>query len=306
MVPEIIIQLVLYHDARHLPGLIDSFRSQSFKDFHVVALDNSSDDEAANTFCQLYPEGELHRSEQNLGYAGGHCRLIERTLRSGAAFVVVLNTDVQLHPDFLKHLHQRMILSPRVDACGPLILEGSENKRTNIIQHYRLFMDFSRAIKNSEDAGQLLSREQYLPSNARVDYLSGVAFMLRTGVLQDMPFFDPGLFMYGEERDFFFRFAQRGLVAEVVKDAVCWHFHDWKAQSPVGYRREYYYLKRNKILFFKKYGLLKSLISFLLREVIIAPYTFCWSLQKGGMKMVSGYWLGLWQGLTGRTGQGPF
>ncbi|WP_444820006.1 glycosyltransferase [Thermophagus sp. OGC60D27] len=304
MVPEIIIQLVLYHDAVYLPGLIDSLRLQSYQHFQVIALDNSDDEAAAETFRRLYPEGELYRSEQNLGYAGGHSRLVEKTLQSGAAFVVVMNTDVQLHPDFLHHLRQHMIHFPQVGACGPVILEGKGTRKTNVIQNYRLYMNFRSAEKISADAGMLLEPENELPTFARVDYLSGVAFMIRTDLLRVMSFFDSQLFLYGEERDFFYRFRQKGYVADVVRDAVCWHFHDWSAQSRSGYQREYYYLRRNKVLYFKKYGLLKSLTAYLLKEVAMAPFTFFWSLRKGGAKMFATYWLGIWHGLMGRNGKG--
>lgn len=305
MVHEIIVQLVLYHDGHYLSGLIESLKAQSFKNFHVVALDNSSDDTAAKKFKALWPDGELFRTGKNLGYAGGHSFLIERTLHSGAPFVVVLNTDVQLHPDFLSELYARMKNNHELDACGPLILEGKGASKSNIVQNYRLFMDFTRARKFSPDAGKCFNGDEELPFFAQTDYLSGVAFMIRTRVLRDISFFDPTLFMYGEERDFFYRFSKLGCKAGVLRNAVCWHFHDWSSQSKEGYRREYYYLKRNKVLYFKKYRLSGGLISFLIKELVSLPFTAFWMFRKGGLKMLKFYVLALWHGLKGRSGQGP-
>jgi GT2 family glycosyltransferase len=303
MVPEIVIQLVLYNDALFLPGLLSSLRKQTFNNFHLIAVDNSSDDSVAKKFRELWPEGELYRSDCNLGYAGGHNRLMETTLKRGAPFALVLNTDVLLQKDFLRNLHDQLVRFPGVDACGPLILQGINNRKTKIVQNYRLYMDFPLGRKSSPDEGRNLRSYKELPVSADVDYLSGVAFMIRTSVFKNISFFDPGLFLYGEERDFFYRFSKSGRVAMVTRKAVCWHLHDWAAQSKEGYRREYYYLRRNKILYFKKYNFRRGLIRFLLFELIKLPLTLVWSSGKGGIKMFGWYWLGIWHGLTGRKGR---
>lgn len=303
MKPEIIIQLVLYHDAAFLEGLMHSVRNQSFTNFRVFAWDNSSDAVAAQKFKELCPAGFVFKSGKNLGFAGGHNALLEYTLREGVPFVLILNTDVELHKDFLWHLHRQLVHFRGVDACGPLIYEGLNGKRTTTVQNFRLFMDFKLGRKRAPDAGKVLNNSKELPVTADVDYLSGVAMMLRTAIFRDLSLWDADLFLYGEERDFFYRFYQQKSLAMVCRKAVCWHFHDWKNGAPSGYQREYYYLKRNKVLFFKKYSLRKGLWRFLLIEILKVPVSLVWTLRKGGLRMFGLYWLGIWHGLKGRNGQ---
>jgi GT2 family glycosyltransferase len=303
MAPEIIIQLVLYHDSPFLPGLLKSLKIQTFEDYMVIALDNSRDEESSLKFRELCPRGELFRASENLGFAGGHNFLLQHSLEKGARFIVVLNTDVQVHKDFLKHLRDQMIRFPGIDACGPLIYAGEGTKRTKRVQNFRLFMNFPFARKSSPDAGIFLHTCKKLPLFADVDYLSGVAMMIRSEIFDELSLWDEDLFLYGEERDFFCRFAKSGRLAMVTRKAVCWHFHDWSVGNTYSYCREYYYLCRNKVLYFRKYNYKAGLLHFLVEEFVKLPVTFLWAFRKGGLKMFRYYCLGIWHGLQGRTGR---
>lgn len=300
---EIIIQLVLYHDAHYLEGLLNSLECQTFTHFRVLAWDNSSDDVSAQRFKKLWPGGTLFKAEKNLGFAGGHNALLEYSLKENVPYVIILNTDVQVHKDFLKHLHDHLSRFRGVDACGPLIYEGLKEKRTRKVQNFRLYMDFKKARKNSPDSGKILKTSKELPVTADVDYLSGVAMMLRTEIFQQMALWDEDLFLYGEERDFFYRFRKQKRLAMVTRKAICWHFHDWSAGTPESYQREYYYLKRNKVLYFKKYGLKRGLTGLLFREVFKLPVSAVWTIRKGGIRMFLLYWLGIWHGIKGVKGR---
>ncbi|HKK69248.1 MAG TPA: glycosyltransferase, partial [Bacteroidales bacterium] len=267
MAPEITIQLVLYNDEKYLPGLATSLRAQTFSNFSVIALDNRGSDASGKLFKELFPEEEIIRAPYNLGFAGGHNLLLDAALKRNPQFVLIMNTDVELHPDFLKNLYFQADIFPAVDAFGPVVCNGTNGKRSNVIQNYRLFMDFPMAKKQSPDAGKLVHNIEGLPGTIEVDYLSGVALMFRSKVLEEMPLWDENLFLYGEERDFFCRFRRAGHLALVVRNAVCWHFHDWSPGNASGYQREYYYLRRNKVLYFRKYHFTYGLICFLLTEL---------------------------------------
>lgn len=303
MNPEIVIQLVLYRDADFLPGLVHSLWTQRFRGFQVLALDNADDEGTGERFLELFPEGELLRSEENLGYAGGHNFLLKRTLKMAPTFVVVMNTDVELHENFLKGLYDHMVSFPDVDACGPLILEGHSHWTEKKVQNYRLFMDFPLSRKRSPDAGKILQSLKELPVSADVDYLSGVALMFRTSVLRETGLWDEGLFLYGEERDYFYRFDRAGHLAMVTRQAICRHLNHIRRSDATTWQQTYYYLRRNRVLYFRKYRFKKGLMLFLLQEGVQLPVSFFWCLRKGGIPMFYAWWLGIIHGLQGKTGK---
>ncbi len=301
--PKIVIQLVFYQDMHFLPGLIKSLECQTFTDFYVVAVDNGEDQASARMFQELYPRGEILYGKGNIGFAGGHNLLLKRTLELEAPFVLVLNSDVELHKDFLKQLYAHIDKLPGVDACGPLIYAGVDSKRTRLVQNFRLFMNFRTARKWAPDSGKRLYSCKQVPVSADVDYLSGVAMILRTEIFSEMDFLDENLFLYGEERDFFFRFSKQNRLAMVTRKAICWHFHDWDNPAPDGLCREYYYLRRNKVLYFRKFQLTSGLMHFIARELLRIPLTLVWSLRKKNPSLFYCCWLGIWHGLRGQTGR---
>jgi GT2 family glycosyltransferase len=303
MRPQIVIQLVLYNNEDFLYGLLKSLETQTFKDFYVLAIDNGDNDESSVVFKKVLPQGELIPNNENLGFAGGHNRLLKRSLEIDAPFLVILNTDVQLHKDFLKHLHACMVRFPEVNACGPLIYEGVASKMTEKVQNYRLYMNFLMGTKKSPDAGRITEPGTQLPAFDNVDYLSGVAMMLRTDIFEEMTLWNEALFLYGEERDFFYRFSQKRHRAMVTRKAVCWHYHDWTSGNTQSLCREYYYLRRNKVLYFRKYGFNLGLFCFLGWEVLKSPVTFIWALRKGNHRIFFCYWLGIWHGILGKSGK---
>lgn len=348
---KIIVQLVLYKDARFLPGLLDSLRAQTFTNFFVLALDNGGGDETGQAFKELWPGGELVYSADNIGFSGGHNLLLKRSLSLGAPFLVILNTDVVLHPNFLRELYDSLTRNPDIDAVGPVILKGVERKTadkakssikvrdltpvsntlkkektliqcdylpffgeghlvndctkfcTNEIQNYRLNMNFRYASKHSPDSGRKVQSIDELPRSASVDYLSGAALMLRSSVLEKKGLWDSRLFLYGEERDLFYRLLYDGHSSIVIRNAVCWHFHNGWQGSAESHQREYYYLRRNKVLYFKKYKLAAGLTRFIIMEIIKLPVTFFWTLRRGGVRMFYLYFVGIWHGLLGKTGK---
>ena len=301
--PKIIIQLVFYNDSVFLPGLAKSLKKQTFTDFHVLAIDNGAGQESAKMFGELFPDAELIQGVGNIGFGRAHNFLLKRTLQMRAPYVLVLNSDVELHKDFLKYMYLHMSRLPGVDACGPLIYYGKKKERSAIVQNYRLFMNFKTAKKHAPDSEKRIKSGKQLPVSADVDYLSGVAMMVRTEIFSDIHLFNERLFLYGEERDFFYRFSQQNRLAMVTRKAVVWHFHDWDTRNPKSLCREYYYLKRNKVLYFKEYRLRFGLIQFLLRETLSIPVTFIRAMRKKIPGLFYYYWLGILHGLKNKTGQ---
>lgn len=303
MQKKIIIQLVFYNDAGFLPGLAKSLKKQTFTDFHVLTIDNDYKQESAKIFRELYPDAEQMPGRGNIGFGRAHNLLLQRTLQSGAPFVLILNADVELHKDFLKNMYLHMSRFPGVDACGPLIYYGKEEKRSHIVQNYRLFMNFATAKKRAPDSEREIRSEKELSASSDVDYLSGVAMMLRTEIFGEMHLFNEHLFLYGEERDFFYRFSQQNRLAMVTRKAVCWHFHDWDNGDRKSLCREYYYLRRNKVLYFKEYRLTSGLIKFLIQEIVNVPVTLFWVMRKKIPGLFYFYWLGILHGLKNKNGQ---
>lgn len=90
-----------YNGMKFLKACLDSLKIQSFKEFEILIIDNASEDGSCEYIKENYPEVKLHRNKQNLGFSGAVNIGIEM---SKTEYVLLLNNDTEVHPDFVGEL----------------------------------------------------------------------------------------------------------------------------------------------------------------------------------------------------------
>ena len=85
----------------------------------ICVADNGSTDQSCQMLEEEFPSVRLIRLDQNYGFAEGYNRALAQV---EAEYVVLLNSDVEVSPDWLKPLVTFMDLHPEVGACQPKIL----------------------------------------------------------------------------------------------------------------------------------------------------------------------------------------
>ena len=99
--PDVAVTLVTFESAGDLPRCLDALASQSAPPREVVVVDNGSGDRSAE-IAQGHPiVTRVERNADNRGFAAAQNQAIACTL---APWVLVLNPDVTLAPDFLAEL----------------------------------------------------------------------------------------------------------------------------------------------------------------------------------------------------------
>jgi GT2 family glycosyltransferase len=117
--PVVSILIVNFNGAKWLRGCLDSLRTVEFPSYEVIVVDNVSRDDSL-AMLRSYPEVKVIRSEENLGFAGGnnlglpHC---------SGKYVLLLNNDTVVNPDFLQPLSDYLDRFPQVAVVqGKMIL----------------------------------------------------------------------------------------------------------------------------------------------------------------------------------------
>src|SRR5262249_35925987 len=145
----------------------------------------------------------------NLGYAGGMQWGIERALQADADFVWLLNNDSNPIPGSLGPLLQEMAQNPNTAACSGIIRHRREGW-----SHGGGSLDLIR--------GRLRNQYSELHQQAKrykVDWVPGVAWLLRISVIQRIGGLDCRLFLYGEESDWCHRARSAGFDSVMVPAA---------------------------------------------------------------------------------------
>jgi GT2 family glycosyltransferase len=167
-------------------------------------------------------------SRENLGYTGGHNLGIERALALGAEWVLVLNADVVLSPDYLATLLADADRPGRewVGALTGKVLraEGPELARTTVGDTVGIRM--TRSGRHF-DVGADEPDTGRWDRPAEVFGVSGCIALYRVAAVADVKvstgFFDDDFFVYREDVDLAWRLRGRGWAARCVPAAVAWH-----------------------------------------------------------------------------------
>ncbi len=230
--PRVVISLVTHNESRDVERLLPTVFAQTLRDLAVVAVDNASEDgtrAALAAFEKVTPVPmTVIPSRENLGYTGGHNLGIERALALGADWVLVLNADVVLDPEFLGRLLDEAVgpAHREVAAFTGKILraDGAELTPTRVLDTVGIRM--TRSGRHFDVGGGLVDDGRY-DRPAEIFGVSGCVALYRAVALADVRistgFFDDDFFVYREDVDLAWRLRGRGWRARCVPAAVAWH-----------------------------------------------------------------------------------
>ncbi len=298
---NIALSLVLHSEEKHIPRLAASVLKQTFPPSKIYVTDNNSSDNSASLLKELLPDADIYLSKQNTGFAAAHNRNMKRAFSEDAKAVFILNTDTEMEDNCISVIDDFLSKNREISVVAPIVFYGNSDGKIDIIQSFRIKADFKKGSASPVDDKREFKTAN-LPESEEVDYVTGTACVIRKEVFELTGGFEESGFLYGEEMDFCYRASLKGVRMAVVRDAKVWHFHDWSKKNSHGLSKEYYYINRNRVRFFKRYGLKSSLLRYILNEIFISPLRIRWALKRGGRKLVYYFYLGILHGLKNRAG----
>jgi GT2 family glycosyltransferase len=224
-VPKVSIHIVTYNSAATIAPCLESLQRQRFTDFSTLVMDNASTDD---TVEQVKAMGfEVIANPRNVGYAVAHNHAIGQTQSD---YVLTLNPDVWLDPDFLTHMVRALDASPQHgSAAGRLLRVDHLGDTPDLIDSTGLVMSRSRRQRLRHD-GLSLERAPTHPS--LIFGPDGAAAFYRRAMLEDIAIngevFDSDFFMHKEDIDLCWRAQLRGWSSVYVPEAVGHHVRGFR------------------------------------------------------------------------------
>jgi GT2 family glycosyltransferase len=214
--PRVSILIVNFNGAAYLRACLDSLRAVTWSNREVVVVDNGSSDDSLEVLAR-YPEAAVVRSQANLGFAGGnnlglrHC---------SGEYILLLNNDTVVPPDFLEPLCLTLMQTPQIGAVqGKMILPrfggrldvcGSFLTAIGLPYHYGYYK-----------ADGPLYQKSYPVFSAK-----GACLLFRREIIARVGdfLFDEDFFCYYEEADFCHRVWLAGFEVWFVPGPPTQHF----------------------------------------------------------------------------------
>ncbi len=199
--------------ATTLAAVIASLAAQTVRPRHVVLVDNASADGsvAAATGAAAGLTLEVIRNRDNRGFAAAANQALRLT---SAPWVLALNPDCRLAPDYLERLGGAASAGERVGAATGLLLRavGPDLAVSDTVDSAGIVVTASGRHLD-RGAGELLRTALQAP--AWVFGASGAAALYCREALNDVAYdsgevFDEGFFAYREDADLAWRLQRRG------------------------------------------------------------------------------------------------
>ncbi|MFH2136612.1 MAG: glycosyltransferase family 2 protein [Patescibacteria group bacterium] len=229
---KVSINLVTWNGKKYLPYCLDAIAKQTYRDFSLFILDNGSSDGTVEYLKNsLLPVANcrLEFNEKNVGFAAGHNQALRET---ESEYVLMLNQDIILEPDFLEKIVKFLDGRNDVAAVTGKLLHWDflNNQKTDLIDSagIKIFKNH-RAIELG--AGEM-DLEEWSTSR-EVFGVSGAAPVYRRSALNsvaiDGEVFDEDFFSYKEDVDLSYRLRLAGFRAWLMPTARA--YHDRSARS---------------------------------------------------------------------------
>ena len=210
--------LVNWNGAEHTIPCIESLLAGTVKPDRIVVVDNGSRDGSPDKIAERFPDIDLIRNSENLGFTGANNIGINSLMTEGCSYIWILNNDTTVDRQCLAVLKEYMEKDSDVAACSGKILFADPQ---NLIWYAgATYNPWTVRIKHRGHAEK--DRGQY-DTVERVPFISGCCMFVRREAIERVGVFDDIFFIYGEDTDWCLRAEKAKMRLDYVPLAVIWH-----------------------------------------------------------------------------------
>jgi GT2 family glycosyltransferase len=248
VIPRVTIIVLNWNGLADTLECLESLSRLDYPAYEMVVVDNGSTDGPPAAIRERFPDVTLIENGENLGFTGGNNVGLRWALEQGADYMLLLNNDTVVAPDFLRLLVEAAEVDSRIGIAGPTIYYHDQPR---IIWTAGGGIDWRRGQTwmvglNERDAGQFGEEPR------EVDFVTGCALLVKRAVLERVGLLDDRFFAYYEETEWCVRTQRARFKIVHVPQAKIWHKIEpnARANSPL----VHYYMARNRLLFLKTTG----------------------------------------------------
>jgi hypothetical protein len=212
--PRLDVVIVAYRCEGLLRNCLASLREHGpSSPMHIHVVDNASGDGTASMVRDEFPEVELTISRKNVGFATAN----NLAIRGGSApWVLVLNPDTAITAGALDALLALGDRQPEVGILGPRLElpDGSFDHaaRRGFPTPLSALGHFTGLGRRGGARPALAAYRAPNVEAGPVDAVNGAFMLIRREALEQVGLFDEGYWMYMEDLDLCYRFAEAGWI----------------------------------------------------------------------------------------------
>lgn len=264
MNPSVAIVILNYNGRSFLQQFLPSVLASTYQNKKIIVADNASSDDSIEFLQQNFPTVQVLLNLNNDGYAGGYNWALQRV---EADYYVLLNSDVEVTPNWIEPIINLMENDLTIAACQPKILSWHNKQQFEYAGACGGFIDalgypFSRG--RIFDTCEIDVQQYNLVAN--IFWATGAALFVRSKAFHAMNGFDASFFAHMEEIDLCWRMQLAGYSIYVQPNSIVYHVGG--GTLPKGYRKTYLNYRNNLIMLSKNLPFFESMYKIPIRFVL--------------------------------------
>jgi len=265
----------------------------SNRSLNIIIVDNNSSDDSYNKLTHLFSNLKFIESDKNLGYAGGMNLGIKYSLSQGADFILLVNQDVVVTPDFLEPMLVKFYNDSKIGIVSSKVIYKNPD--------YKIYCaggKISRLLCTGVAEYQGMQASDYANEDREITLAEGCFMLIKAEVIYKIGFFNEKYFMYLEDVEFSERVRKHYKIVYTNKSII---YHEggagksWARFTPL-YN---YYYTRNRLWFFKGKSFVEKLYVFVLSIMIfvVKSISIIFKGKKEKLFLLRALWSGLIDGI---------
>ncbi|PIP29351.1 hypothetical protein COX27_01880 [Candidatus Kuenenbacteria bacterium CG23_combo_of_CG06-09_8_20_14_all_36_9] len=259
------ILILIWNGEKYLPKLFESLRNLDYPQdkIKIITFDSNSTDGSINFLENLNLKNlKIIKLLKNPGFAQGNNIGMKFTLENNADYVVLLNQDTFVEPNFLTELIAPAEREEKIGVVQPLILYYDKPEEIASTGNQLHYLGYGWCKENHKLVSEY--QKTKAPENKNLVYASGAAVLYKTKMLKEIGLFDENYFSYYEDTDICLRAALAGYKTMLAPEAICYHDN----KNPVSKNKiRYFWLEKNRLYLLLKFYQTKTL--FLILPMLI-------------------------------------
>ena len=248
---KIAIVIPNYNGLRYLQICFDALEKQTYKNFHVYFVDNGSEDDSCSYVRQHYPDTSIMELGKNYGFGYAVNVGIKQ---STEPYVILLNNDTEVFPDFIEKLYTKIRQSEKIFSCSAKLISYYDHNKIDDAGNYYNLLGWAYA------RGKGKSSSDYEKSEKIFTACAGAA-IYRRELLEKTGLFDVEHFAYLEDIDIGYRARIQGYENWYEPSAKVYHVGSGTSGSRYNLFKVRYSSRNNIYLIYKNMPLLQLIIN---------------------------------------------
>ena len=288
--PLVSIITINYNESSVTMDMLESLKGLAYKNIEVLVVDNASPNDNPDIIKETFPEINLIKSKENLGFAGGNNLGVKA---AKGEFLLFINNDTIVPENFIEPLVETLENDHSIGMVSPKIKFHWD---ASLIQ-YAGYTPMNQWTIRNNSIGYHQKDDGEYDQPGETESIHGAAMMVPKRVVDDVGMMTEIYFLYYEEHDW----------AEMIKRAGYKVYY--QPQSHILHKESLstgkfsplktYYIARNRIVFARRnFKPIPLFVSLLFQTFISIPKNTLTFIVKRQFQHLKAFWRAIFWNLT--------